>query len=181
MHTKQGEMPCIRCGYCANVCPAQLLPQQLLLHIRGENFEHAERDGLFNCIECGDCDRVCPSHIPLLQQYRDSKQLILARQFEKQRAQAAQKRFETRHARLEREAAEHTEHNLVRKQQATSGEAVAAAIERAKTKRAAGRETLNQSSSQPLPEPIENHKMDSRLRQDNEPMLIQNPLNKNNS
>jgi Na+-translocating ferredoxin:NAD+ oxidoreductase subunit C len=59
------EMPCIRCGDCAHVCPAQLLPQQLLRYARLADRAALHELGLQDCIECGCCDYVCPSQIPL--------------------------------------------------------------------------------------------------------------------
>src|SRR5690606_21914822 len=58
-------LACIRCGYCAQVCPALLLPQQLYWHAREHNLEQVEHYHLDDCIECGACAYVCPSHIPL--------------------------------------------------------------------------------------------------------------------
>jgi electron transport complex protein RnfC len=58
-------LPCIRCGECATVCPANLLPQELLRHIRNDHREALHTLGLADCIECGCCDYVCPSQIPL--------------------------------------------------------------------------------------------------------------------
>jgi electron transport complex protein RnfC len=59
------EMPCIRCGDCAHVCPAGLLPQQLLRYTRLQDRAALTELGLGDCIECGCCDYVCPSQIPL--------------------------------------------------------------------------------------------------------------------
>jgi electron transport complex protein RnfC len=64
---------CIRCGLCAEACPAQLLPQQLYWFARARDHERLEEHHLFDCIECGACSYVCPSHIPLVQYYRASK------------------------------------------------------------------------------------------------------------
>ena len=98
--------PCIRCGECATVCPAQLLPQQLYWHARAREFEQAEALNLFDCIECGCCALVCPSHIPLVQYYRFAKTEIWAAEADKRQADAARLRHEARQARLEREEAE---------------------------------------------------------------------------
>ena len=70
------EMPCIRCGDCAAVCPVQLLPQQLFWYACADDEKHLRSYGLTDCIECGCCDLVCPSHIPLTADFRKAKAYI---------------------------------------------------------------------------------------------------------
>ncbi|MCV5333037.1 4Fe-4S dicluster domain-containing protein, partial [Escherichia coli] len=69
----QYEMECIRCGQCAEACPASLLPQQLQWHAKAEEYDKLEELNLKDCIECGACAFVCPSEIPLVQYYRQAK------------------------------------------------------------------------------------------------------------
>lgn len=133
------EMPCIRCGDCATVCPARLQPQQLFRFAREGRIETAGVEGLFDCIECGCCDLVCPSRIPLTQAFRRAKGEALARRTEAARAEAARDRFEARQLRLAREAAER-ESRLAARKAAASPDAVAAALERAKARKAARRD-----------------------------------------
>ena len=101
---KQPEMPCIRCGQCVDVCPAELLPQQLYWHSRSKNYDRLREYHLFDCIECGCCSYVCPSNIRLVQYYRKAKRQIT--QDEKTRANAdhARQRFIARKVRLANEA-----------------------------------------------------------------------------
>lgn len=103
---KQPAMACIRCGACADVCPAKLLPQQLYWHARAREFDKTQDYNLFDCIECGCCAAVCPSHIPLVQYYRFAKTEIWAEERERRAADAARVRYEERQQRLEREEAE---------------------------------------------------------------------------
>jgi electron transport complex protein RnfC len=100
------EQPCIRCGMCAEVCPMELLPQQLFWHSRAGELEKAEHLNLFDCIECGACSYVCPSSIPLVQYYRAAKGEIRVQQAGHLKADRARERFEARQARLEREQQE---------------------------------------------------------------------------
>jgi len=100
------SMPCIRCGECAQVCPAQLLPQQLYWHARADEFDKVESFHLFDCIECGCCDLVCPSQIPLTQYFRFAKTEIWARQRERRQSDVARERFENRKGRIELAEAE---------------------------------------------------------------------------
>ena len=102
-------MPCIRCGQCAEVCPAQLLPQQLYWYARAKNFDKAQDYNLFDCIECGCCSYVCPSHIPLVQYYRFAKAEIYALEQEKKKSDIARQRHEFRQFRMERKKAENDE------------------------------------------------------------------------
>jgi len=74
---KRKEYPCIRCGYCVDVCPIFLNPSQLgLLASAGNHQRMVEDFHLMDCFECGCCTFVCPSHIPLVQKFRVSKMAV---------------------------------------------------------------------------------------------------------
>ncbi len=93
-------MPCIRCGDCAEVCPANLLPQQLHFYALGEDHAQLQAHNLFDCIECGACAYVCPSSIPLVQYYRSAKADIREQAKKLAKAEHAKERFEFRQERL---------------------------------------------------------------------------------
>ncbi|WP_017446350.1 electron transport complex subunit RsxC [Gayadomonas joobiniege] len=97
------EQACIRCGYCADACPASLLPQQLYWHSKAREYEKAQHFDLFDCIECGACAYVCPSEIPLVQYYRVAKANIRQQAAENEKAEKAKERFNQRQLRLEEE------------------------------------------------------------------------------
>ena len=97
---------CIRCGLCAEACPAELLPQQLYWFSRAQEYDKAEHHNLFDCIECGACSYVCPSAIPLVQYYRHAKGEIKKQRSDHERSDQARIRFEARQERLEREQLE---------------------------------------------------------------------------
>ncbi|WP_310449794.1 electron transport complex subunit RsxC [Sulfuritalea sp.] len=100
------EMPCIRCGECAKVCPADLQPFEMYWFSRAKIFGKAQEYHLFDCIECGCCAYVCPSRIPLVDYYRFAKSEIWAREVEKESADQARERYEFRLLREERERQE---------------------------------------------------------------------------
>ncbi len=113
--SKTEPLPCIRCGDCASVCPASLLPQQLYWHSRAKDFEQTRDYNLFDCIECGCCDYVCPSKIPLVSYFRFAKTEIMNQERERKKSDLARERFETRQARMEREQREKEERQRQRK------------------------------------------------------------------
>lgn len=102
-------MPCIRCGACAESCPAELLPQQLYWYAHAKDFDKIQDYHLFDCIECGCCAYVCPSHIPLVQYYRYAKTEIWEQEREKAKSDKARQRHEFRLERIEREKREREE------------------------------------------------------------------------
>ena len=134
----QPEMPCIRCGECARVCPATLLPQQLHLQITNDLWKDVEAYGLSACIECGCCDYVCPSHIPLVDWFRFGKGEMRKRALEHEATELARKRFEAREARLIRVKQERAEKMQRRKQmlkdKALQQDRIKASIQRAENK-----------------------------------------------
>lgn len=106
---KAPEMPCIRCGACAEACPHELQPFELYWFSRAKNFGKTQEYAIFDCIECGCCAFVCPSRIPLVQYFRFAKSEIWARERDKNAADAAKARFEFKQLRDEREKAEKAE------------------------------------------------------------------------
>ena len=137
---------CIRCGMCAQACPASLLPQQLFWFSQGKEYEKLEQHDLFDCIECGACSYVCPSNIPLVQYYRSAKAEILQTRRDVEKSDQSRARFEAREERLALQVAEREAKRAARKKaaeerakDATAGQGedpIQAAIERAKAKKA---------------------------------------------
>lgn len=136
---QQPEMPCIRCGECARVCPAQLLPQQLDWSIRNKLWDEVSDLGLSDCIECGCCDFVCPSHIPLVEWFRHGKSELQALAAERARAEQARRRFEARETRLAREKEERRARREQKKRalgnEADKKQKIEAALQRARSKK----------------------------------------------
>ncbi|WP_312242815.1 electron transport complex subunit RsxC, partial [Pantoea sp.] len=139
MGHEQPEQSCIRCSACADACPANLLPQQLYWYSQGGDHDKARAHHIDDCIECGACAYVCPSNIPLVQYYRQEKAELRAIDLEAKRTAEAKARFEARQARLEREklAREARHEQAKRRVSASEPDAVSAALERVKEKRAA--------------------------------------------
>jgi electron transport complex protein RnfC len=134
------ELPCIRCGECARVCPASLLPQQLQWDIRNKLLDDAAQHGLAACIECGCCDFVCPSHIPLTEWFRFGKAEWRSQLEERQAALHARQRFEAREQRLavvkqdRQQRLEAKKHSL--QDDESKQQKIAAAMKRAQQKQA---------------------------------------------
>ena len=129
------EMPCIRCGDCADACPAGLRPQRLLRALLAATPGAAVAEGLLDCSECGACDLACPSRIELRARFVAARQEAAARERVLEIAAAARARFEARGRRLEREARERERNEATLQQDLGSIDAVAAAIARAQAKR----------------------------------------------
>jgi len=139
---------CIRCGWCAQACPASLLPQQLFWFAQGREFDKLAQHNLFDCIECGACSYVCPSSIPLVQYYRASKADILQWRRDRATAEASRQRFEARQQRLQRDEREREAKRAARKEEVqqrsrssagnpTEDDPIRAAVERARARKAA--------------------------------------------
>lgn len=127
------EQPCIRCGDCATVCPAELLPQQLYWHTQSQNFDQAQHHNLFDCIECGACAYVCPSKIPLVQYYRFGKGAIRKIEADNQKADHSRIRFEARQGRIEQEQAEKEAKRQARAKKAAQAQQAKATKNQTKT------------------------------------------------
>ncbi|MDC8015555.1 electron transport complex subunit RsxC [Tahibacter soli] len=125
------ELPCIRCGECSRVCPAQLMPQELYAAIRAGDDTEVRALSLDACIECGCCAYVCPSQIPLVDAYRQAKRAFAEQRADRARADHARERFHARTARLEREAAERVERVAARREALAQEQAAKAAAEAA--------------------------------------------------
>ncbi|MEJ6773031.1 MAG: electron transport complex subunit RsxC [Porticoccaceae bacterium] len=118
---------CIRCGMCAEACPASLLPQQLFWYSQAEDHDRLEAHNLFDCIECGACSYVCPSNIPLVQYYRSSKGEILKAREEKVKSDHARERFEFHQQRMEQAEKDKEAKRAARREAAEKAKATVAA------------------------------------------------------
>lgn len=68
-----GLRACVNCGYCAEVCPVNILPQYTLKSIVADEVEESLKLGLLDCVECGLCSYVCPSKIELKSILKEAK------------------------------------------------------------------------------------------------------------
>lgn len=66
------NLPCIKCGKCAEVCPAGILPVFIM---NNRNNEKCLKDlNPEKCIECGLCSYICPSKIEVREFVRIAKE-----------------------------------------------------------------------------------------------------------
>lgn len=121
-------LPCIRCIRCAEVCPAELQPQDLFWFAKSNNFSKVQEFHLFDCIECGACAYVCPSHIPLVNYYRYAKSEIWEQERESQAAELARERHEYRQLRIEREKQEKADKLAQKEKTALAAKVAAPAV-----------------------------------------------------
>lgn len=70
------EDVCIKCGDCNDVCPAGILPQNIMdAEIRSLSSRIVELN-TNECVECGLCTYVCPSKINVLEWVRRGKRRV---------------------------------------------------------------------------------------------------------
>jgi electron transport complex protein RnfC len=157
-------MPCIRCGMCAEACPASLLPQQLLWYSQAKDHERLHSHNLFDCIECGACSYVCPSNIPLVQYYRSSKSAINKANEEKIKSTQARERFEFRQQRMalaekEREAKRAARRDAAKQAKASTGSLAVADIVAAAQARTAAKKISPEQESAKLERAVSSAEM----------------------
>jgi electron transport complex protein RnfC len=71
--------PCIRCGFCVDICPMGLEPNQVSVYVEAGRGADAGPFGVDDCFECGSCAYVCPAKRPLVQFMRLARASIAAK------------------------------------------------------------------------------------------------------
>jgi electron transport complex protein RnfC len=70
--------PCIRCGWCTDLCPARLNVAILNDDFELGQVDHARRLAVQACLACGVCSYVCPARLPLAARMGRLKQAVRA-------------------------------------------------------------------------------------------------------
>ncbi|MDL2237691.1 electron transport complex subunit RsxC [Christensenellaceae bacterium OttesenSCG-928-K19] len=85
---KERQSNCIKCGRCVDGCPIFLNPTNISAAATIEDFEKAEAYNAMDCMNCGSCSFSCPAKIPLAQNIKFAKEMIMVnRMKEKQKKQ----------------------------------------------------------------------------------------------
>lgn len=69
---KAQSVDCVRCGECAQACPADLAPALIAAAAERQDWEGARALDAKHCLACGSCAYVCPSHLPLTEMIQAS-------------------------------------------------------------------------------------------------------------
>ncbi|WP_022667472.1 4Fe-4S dicluster domain-containing protein [Desulfospira joergensenii] len=73
------DYPCINCGKCVRICPANVPVNILVRYLEADQYEEAaDKYDLESCIECGLCAYVCTARIPLYQYIRLGKHELMS-------------------------------------------------------------------------------------------------------
>ena len=73
---KRRQTPCIRCGRCLDVCPANINATKIAHAVKHEMLDVAQRYHMASCIECGCCSFICPANIELTGYIKTGKILV---------------------------------------------------------------------------------------------------------
>ncbi len=77
--------PCIFCGYCEEICPADIIPHLFDKHVERNLINKGLIDhGIFDCVECNLCTYICPSKISLAESIKLGKQKLVELGFVRQ-------------------------------------------------------------------------------------------------
>lgn len=72
--TLTSDYPCVNCGECVRICPANISVNMLVRFLEaGQYQDAADLYDLYSCVECGLCSVVCVSRIPILQYIKLAK------------------------------------------------------------------------------------------------------------
>ncbi len=63
----QSHLPCVKCGFCVDVCPMGLEPNNVSVYVEAGRGADTEEFGVDDCFLCGSCAYVCPAKRPLVQ------------------------------------------------------------------------------------------------------------------
>ncbi|NVL90543.1 MAG: electron transport complex subunit RsxC [Desulfobacterales bacterium] len=61
------HLPCVSCGFCVDVCPMGLEPNNVSRYVEAGRGADTEEFGVDDCFLCGSCAYVCPAKRPLVQ------------------------------------------------------------------------------------------------------------------